>query len=67
MTAIRLLQFIGQAKSDKQIVSRYIILRKLFENKHGNWKDFQSGHHVTIKTVRNERDKIYEETGLYVQ
>lgn len=64
---VRLVQFITDAKTDKQIVMRVICLKKLFENRHGNWLDITSGHDVTVKSVRSQRDKINEETGMYIQ
>lgn len=63
----RLIQFITDVPSDKQMIARIICLQKLYENKHGNWLKFQRGHDVTIKSIRAQRDKINEETGLYIQ
>ncbi len=63
----RLLHFIIDAGTDKQIIARLVCLQKLYENKHGNWLDLGTGHNVTIKSIRTQRDKINEETGMYIQ
>lgn len=63
----RLLQFIADAGTDKQIIARIVCLQKLYDNKHGNWLDLGTGHDVTIKSIRHQRDKINDETGMYIQ
>lgn len=65
--ATRLLQFILDAGSDKQIIARLVCLQKLYDNKHGNWLSFGNRHNVTVKTIRAERDRIETQTGLYIQ
>lgn len=65
--ATRLLQFILDAGSDKQIIARLVCLQKLYDNKHGNWLSLGNCHNVTVKTIRAERDRIEKQTGLYIQ
>ncbi len=58
MSIIRFMEFLSKAETDKQLVARFICLKKLFDNRHGNWIKLCEGHNVTVKTVRTERDKI---------
>lgn len=66
-TIVRLLQFLSEPKTDKQIIARLICAQKLMDNQHGNWLALQRGHDITVKTVRAERDRLKQQHGLKIK
>lgn len=66
-TLVRLVQFLLDAKTDKQIIARLICLQKLFQNRHGGWSSFSSMHRITPKSVRAERDRIEDQLGIHIR
>ena len=66
-TLVRLVQFLLDAKTDKQIIARLICLNKMFDNRHGGWSSFSSMHKITPKSVRAERDRIESELGIHIR
>lgn len=64
---IRLLQWLCEPSTDKQIIARLICTQKLLNNRHGEWQNLQSQHDITPKTIRAERDRIAAQTGLKIR